>query len=263
MVLTLSKVITVEGLNGNHLLVHRQLSAPALGCFCGSSDCPSMSWVRQVGLQSGAFWPAVESSPLSFTLSVSSLSWPLCAASRTVTAKSEMKLPPFTFCPFLGHLGISVRSVALLVIVSMSVLKSKAVVSWQYYKDSDLNWYSFFSLDILTRPKTFSHRIRFRFPSVYSNEWGNLRVIFIWVFHTGPILQSVCRILFSALVIFCWYEPHFEKQLLLIQVILLLVCYNEQKALYKLINFSNWLVSKHNLEKEAQLSKIYFHFYLW
>lgn len=160
------------GTEWKSLLEHRQLSAPALGCFCGSSDCLSMSWVRHVGLQSGAFWTAVQSSLLNFALCVSSLSWPSI----------------FTFCPFLGHLGISVHSVALLVIVSMSVPKSKAVVSCQYHKDSNLSWYSFFSLDILTRPKTFSHRTRFSFASVYSNKWGNLRVIFIWVSHTGPVL---------------------------------------------------------------------------
>lgn len=57
------------------------------------SDCPSMSWVRQEGLQSGAFWTAVESPLLSLAQSVSSLSWPLCAASRILKAKSLMKLP--------------------------------------------------------------------------------------------------------------------------------------------------------------------------
>lgn len=68
------------------------------------------------------------SSLLSFALSVSSVSWPCCAASRTLTAKQLGEASTFTFCPFLGHLGICVDSVAVLVIVSMSVPKSKAVV---------------------------------------------------------------------------------------------------------------------------------------
>lgn len=71
----------------------------------------------------------MESSLLSFALSVSSVSWPHCASSRTLTAKQRGEASTLSFCPFLGHLGISVDAVAVLVIVPMSVPKSKAVVS--------------------------------------------------------------------------------------------------------------------------------------
>lgn len=182
MVLTLSKVIAVEGLNGNHLLEHRQLSAPALP-WLPEHELSKTGGAAVWGFLNCSGKPSAQPCPVCVLTKLASL---CCFQDSQGQELDEASI--FTFCPFLGHLGISVHSVALLVIVSMSVPKSKAVVSWQYHKDSDLSWYPFFSLDILTRPKTFSHRTRFTFPSVYSNEWGNLRVIFIWVSHTGPVL---------------------------------------------------------------------------
>lgn len=106
---------------GHHRLQHK----PQRWLTFVVSDCWSIWWVRQVRLQSGVHRASRPSCLPCLPFLLLQL---LACASKAFT---------FTFCPSLDHLQTLGHSAAFLVIVSVSLPKSKAVVSWQYHKDSN------------------------------------------------------------------------------------------------------------------------------